>query len=109
MPIFEADQDGFEFRWERMEQNYRFKTWIEEVFAECDDNGDGVLDKDELRRMLERKERSEYEESVKIKKYFSAACPLPEKNAKNKQLAIENGDEFPGIDNEVFEWVNAAL
>ena len=103
MPLFEVIDDEFDFRWERREQNYKFKSWIESVFQICDENGDGVLDKDEVRKMLEQKERLEYEERVRIKGYFDATCPLPQRNEKKKQMAIENGNGFKGIDSEVFE------
>jgi hypothetical protein len=103
MPLFVEKEEDFETKWERREQNFKFKNWIDEVFEQHGRPDDGEIGKEELRIVMEQKERLEYEESRKVQQYFSSACPLPEKASSRKPLSIQNGNGYKEIDNEIFE------
>jgi hypothetical protein len=94
MPFFEDTENEQPFDWGRRDEEYKLKKWVNEIFELYDTDKNNVLDKEELKEVLFNKEKSDFAEKYKIKKWFHATFGLK---------YDEESHDFMGIEDEIFE------
>ncbi len=94
MPFFEDAGNERAFEWGRRDEEYKLKKWVNETFELHDKDKNNVLDKEELKELLFKKEVYDFNEKYRIKKWFHAT------------FGLKNEDEvhdYMGIEDDIFE------
>ena len=92
MPFFDDEEQGDD--WERRENDFKLKKWVDETFNEYDKDKNNLLNREELKQILHDKEKRDFDEKYKMRNWFFQTFGL--KDAGNES-------DFVSIDDEIFE------